>query len=113
MVMRLDGVFKAVGDMKRLRILKLLEDRRLCVCELAFVLGVSQPAVSRHLKRLISAGFVDGEQDGYWTNYFLNPKNEYAKVLVANLRGWIGDDEVVKGDLVKVKKADRKKLCCR
>ena len=113
MVLLLDVVFKAVGDMKRLRILKLLEGRHLCVCELAFVLGVSQPAVSRHLKRLISAGFVDCEQDGYWTNYFLNPKNEYAKVLLANLRGWLGDDKVVKGDLVKVKKANRKKLCCR
>ena len=109
----LDKVFKALGDMKRLRVLKLLEKRRLCVCELAFVLGVSQPAVSRHLKRLISAGFVDSEQDGYWTNYFLKPKNGYAKVLLASLRGWIGDDRVVMGDLVKVKKADRKKLCCR
>ena len=108
MLLRLDGVFKSIGDMKRLRILKLLEGRRLCVCEIACVLGISQPAVSRHLKRLISAGFVESEQDGYWTNYFLHPKNEYAKILLANLRGWIGDDKVVKCDLVKVKKADRK-----
>ncbi|MFH1327565.1 MAG: metalloregulator ArsR/SmtB family transcription factor [Candidatus Bathyarchaeota archaeon] len=113
MVLRLDGAFKALGDLKRLRILKLLEGKHLCVCELAFVLGVSQPAVSRHLKRLISAGFVDCEQDGYWTNYFLNPKSEYAKVLLVNLRGWLGDDEVVRADLVKVKKANRKKLCCK
>lgn len=113
MALCLDGVFKVLGDMKRLRILKLLEGRRLCVCELAFVLGVSQPAVSRHLKRLISAGFVNCEQGGYWTNYFLNPKSNYARILLAGLRGWLGDDKVVKSDLVKVKKADRKKLCCR
>ena len=110
---RLDLVFKVLGDFNRLRILKLLEKRKLCVCELSFVLGISQPAVSRHLKRLVSVGLVCCEQDGFWTNYFLCECTPYAKVLMSNLKQWLNDDETIRNDLKKVKKANRARLCCQ
>ena len=59
-----EKVLKAVADRNRLRILKLLESKHMCVCELAFVLGIKQPSVSRHLKKLKEAGLIDNEQDG-------------------------------------------------
>ena len=109
----LDVIFKALADVNRVRILKLLGWRKMCVCELAFVLGVSQPAVSKQLKKLVSAGLVDSEQDGFWTNYFISPKNLYAKKLLAMLGQWLNDEKMIIDDLKKAKKADRKKLCCR
>jgi ArsR family transcriptional regulator, arsenate/arsenite/antimonite-responsive transcriptional repressor len=48
----IEGLFKALADKNRIRILKLLESRKCCVCELADLLGITQPSISRHLKKL-------------------------------------------------------------
>ncbi|MDP8216726.1 MAG: metalloregulator ArsR/SmtB family transcription factor [Candidatus Kaelpia imicola] len=109
----LDVIFKALADVNRVRILKLLGRRRMCVCELAFVLGVSQPAVSKQLKKMVKAGLVDCEQDGFWTNYFISPKNLYAKKLLTILSQWLNDEKMIIDDLKKTEKANREKLCCK
>ena len=67
---RFARVFKVFSDKNRLRIISLLSNRKMCVCELAFVLGVTQPSISRHLKKMKKAGIVQDEKDGFWTNYF-------------------------------------------
>ncbi|MEM4176431.1 MAG: metalloregulator ArsR/SmtB family transcription factor [Nitrososphaeria archaeon] len=51
-------VFRALGDVLRLKILALLRDGELCVCEIISRLNVSQPLVSRHLKILKECGIV-------------------------------------------------------
>ena len=109
----LDNIFKALADINRVRILKLLAGRKMCVCELAFVLGVSQPAISKQLKKMGKAGLVDSEQDGFWTNYFISPKNQYAKKLLRGIKQWLNDESIIKEDLAKAEKADRTKLCCK
>ncbi len=109
----LDNTFKALADTNRVRILKLLERRKMCVCELAYILDVSQPAISKQLKKIAKAGLIDSEKDGFWTNYFINPKDEYAKKLLKLLSIWLNDDEVVREDLKKLGKANREKLCCK
>ena len=110
---KLEKIFKAFADKNRLRILKLLGKRRkMCVCELAFVLNISQPSVSRHLKKLVEAGLIGGTRDALWTDYYLRKDGIYVKTLLINLDNWLGDDGVVLKDLQKAKKADRKKLCC-
>jgi len=60
-------VFKALSDSKRLRILKLLDVRDMCVCELMVALGMSQPNLSHHLKILEAEGFVEKRKEGKWT----------------------------------------------
>ncbi len=109
----LDITFKALADTNRVRILKLLEKRKMCVCELAFVLDVSQPAVSKQLKKISGAGFIESEQDGLWTNYFISTKNEYAKSLLKILSGWLNDEAVIRDDLKRAERASRKNLCCK
>ncbi|MBD3379789.1 MAG: metalloregulator ArsR/SmtB family transcription factor [Candidatus Omnitrophica bacterium] len=109
----LEKVLKACSDDKRIRILKLLEKRKLCVCELAFVLGITQPSVSRHLKKLTDAGLIATEKDSFWTNYFLAPGSEYAEGMCALIGKWLNAEKTVKKDLARVKKADREKLCCK
>ena len=50
------GLFKVLSDNNRIRIINLLERRPLCVCEIAHILGVTQPSISRHLRKMKSAG---------------------------------------------------------
>ena len=108
----LENVLKACSDKNRIRILKLLEKKKLCVCEIAFVLGITQPSVSRHLKKLKKAGLIEAEQDSFWTNYILKSKNQYGNNILSLMKKWLKDDEIVKKDIIKLRKANRVKLCC-
>jgi ArsR family transcriptional regulator, arsenate/arsenite/antimonite-responsive transcriptional repressor len=70
------ALFGALADPTRLSLLKLLRDQRepdaLCVGAMAGLLGVSQPAVSAHLRVLKSAALVTGERRGYHVHYKVN-----------------------------------------
>jgi ArsR family transcriptional regulator, arsenate/arsenite/antimonite-responsive transcriptional repressor len=77
------ALFRALGDPARVRILNALAttDEQVCVCELIEPLGLSQPTVSHHLKKLTDAGLLDREQHGRWAYYSLN--HEATSVLAA------------------------------
>ena len=64
-------VFKALGDPHRVRIVNLLANApgAVCVCDLTPELGLSQPTVSFHLKKLVQAGLLTREQRGTWAYY--------------------------------------------
>src|SRR3990170_6304756 len=64
--------FKALSDSNRLRILKILQTRPLCVCEITNVLELATSTVSQHLKILKEAGFIIEEKEGKWVNYLIN-----------------------------------------
>ena len=66
-------VFKALGDETRLRILNLLSEREVCVCEIVDVLKLGQSKISRHLAALKHAGLVECRRDGMWVFYQLTP----------------------------------------
>lgn len=68
------ALFKALADPHRVRIVNLLatSDEPACVCDLTEPLGLSQPTVSHHLKKLVTAGLLDREQRGTWAYYSLN-----------------------------------------
>jgi len=75
------SAFKALGDPARIRIIEFLwrpeaeccsfEDK-VCACDMENVLGLSQPAVSHHMKILVQAGLVLSEKEGRWVYYRLN-----------------------------------------
>lgn len=108
---KLDIVYKAFADKNRLRILKLLENRKLCVCEIAYVLEIAEASVSRHLKKLKAAGVINSEQCGHWVYYFIEAKNPYASDLLEKLIVYINDDEVIKADALRSLKAKKEILC--
>jgi len=84
----------------------------MCVCELTCVLGIRQPSVSRHLRKLKEVDLIDSRQDGQWHEYFINRQgNEYSRILMGNLSGWLNDDPVIIEDLKKATKANRDILC--
>lgn len=66
---RFELVFKALGEPSRLRILKVLSQRELCVCELEEILQMSQPRVSQHLRVLKQAGLVVERREKQWCFY--------------------------------------------
>jgi ArsR family transcriptional regulator, arsenate/arsenite/antimonite-responsive transcriptional repressor len=112
MLKAVEKVFKALADKNRLRILKMLQRKPMCVCEIREVLGLAQPTVSKHLKILKEAGIIEDDQKGLWTNYYLNSQNDYARSLSGLVKGWMGRDTIIKNDLGKAKSANRTKLCC-
>jgi len=80
----LTGVYAALADPTRLRILALLRDGEVCVCHLHASLEVPQPTASRHLAYLRKAGLVDARRDGIWMHYRLTPiDNPVVAAVVA------------------------------
>ena len=65
----LAGLFKALGDENRIRILRLLHSGEKCACKLLEELNISQPTLSHHMKILCDSGLVTGRREGKWTHY--------------------------------------------
>jgi DNA-binding transcriptional ArsR family regulator len=65
--------FRALGDETRWRIVRLVMDRALCVCELADILGMPQSSVSSHVQIIRKAGLLESERCGKWTYFRIQP----------------------------------------
>jgi ArsR family transcriptional regulator len=83
------GLFKALADPHRVKILNLLatSPEPVCVCEFTGPLGLSQPTVSHHLKKLVRAGLLDREQRGTWAYYSLRPDALGGLAAALDLQG--------------------------
>ena len=77
-----EKVLKAFGDPKRFQLLKLMSERAYCVRALARLTGLSESAVSQHLKILREAGLTYGVKKGYYTHYSVD-KDALAGVIRA------------------------------
>ena len=69
----LAGLFAALADTTRLRLLNLMAGREVCVCHFVEILGQSQPKISRHLAYLPNAGIVAARREGKWMHYSICP----------------------------------------
>ena len=83
------AVFKALADPARVRIVSMLarNPEPVCVCELTPPLGLSQPTVSHHLKKLVQAGLLTREQRGVWAYYTLDRDGLERAASVLDLKG--------------------------
>jgi ArsR family transcriptional regulator len=92
---------------------KLLQHKMMCVCELQGALGISQPTVSKHLKILEEAGLVRYKKDGLWVNYHLTDGGDspYAASLLGNLRHWLNEEPDIKGLVEKLPRFNRLEIC--
>jgi ArsR family transcriptional regulator len=108
-------IFKALSDPNRLRILKMLKSKSLCVCEITDVLNLATSTVSKHLSILRAAGFIIEQKDGKWVNYLINPRPSDSRVssIILTLDFWISDDQVIIADKQKVQKVNRSEVCSR
>ena len=110
---KLLNIFKSLGDKNRLRIIKMLQQRPLCVCEITAVLGLAVSTVSKHLSILKNTGIIKDKKSGKWVEYFLLNKfnNIYLNSILPLLLFWMNDDTQIKSDIIKLKDANREKLC--
>ncbi|MCB7153725.1 MULTISPECIES: ArsR/SmtB family transcription factor [Bacillus subtilis group] len=73
---------KILSDQTRLIIMKLLQNKEYCVCQLVDMFQMSQPAISQHLSKLKKAGLVQESKKGQWRFYSINQScPEYDLIL--------------------------------
>ena len=106
-------IFKALSDPNRLRVLKALQTKSLCVCEIKELLNLANSTVSQHLKILKDAGFIIEEKEGKWVNYRINsqPADQRISSILSSLDFWIDDEKMIINDKKKVQCLDRNKIC--
>jgi len=83
------ALFKALADPARVKLVNLLaiSDGPVCACDLIEPVGLSQPTVSHHLKKLVQAGLLEREQRGVWAYYSLNREALARLAAVAEIEG--------------------------
>jgi ArsR family transcriptional regulator len=104
----LTRVFRILSDPTRLRLLNLLRDGEVCVCDLTDTLRVVQPKVSRHLAQLKRIGLIEARREGKWMYYRWK---EHGHALVRHLlevtRDWMAKNAKMIGERRRLKK-----ICC-
>lgn len=106
-------VMKALSDPNRIKMLKLLQRRVLCVCEIQEAMGLAQSTASKHLKILEEAGLIAYSREGLWVNYRLadGGRNPYVASLLGNLRHWLEEDPEVAALVARLPEIRREIIC--
>ena len=104
----LAGLFAALADPTRLRLLNLMGGREVCVCYFVEILRQGQPKISRHLAYLRRAGLVAARREGKWMHYRMVPQaDEAAASILAAALASLESDRQMQADLAKLERA-----CC-
>ncbi len=85
-ILNIINVFKALSDETRLRILNLLFEQELCVCDIMETLQISQTKASRHLGYMKNAGLVNDKKQAQWVYYRMADltNGDFIESLVKN-----------------------------
>jgi len=104
----LAGLFAALADHTRLRLLNLIGGREVCVCYFVEILRQGQPKISRHLAYLRRAGLVTARREGKWMHYRMVPQaDEAAASILAASLAVLKNDRQMQADRAKLDRA-----CC-
>lgn len=110
---RVDLMFRAFSDPVRLRVLHLLQEGELCVCDLVAILRLPQPTVSRHLSYLRKAGLVRVRQERSWNFYTLVPgRTTFHKRLLGCLGTCFRDVPELTSDQARARDIRARGGCC-
>ncbi|MGB9642371.1 MAG: ArsR/SmtB family transcription factor [Candidatus Ratteibacteria bacterium] len=105
-ITKLHTFLHAISDEKRIRSLKMLEIKPLCICQLTAVLEIRQPTVSKHMTKLKKANIVFEKRIGQFTVYLLNRKHPFINIW------WVTscliDNSIVMKDKKKLNKLNTK-----
>ena len=100
----MEGLFKALADATRLRILGLLAAGEICVCNIHECLGIPQPTASRHLAYLRRKHLVETRKDGLWVHYKLAALDEpVMRVLMSAVTHVLSHCEAIGKDRQRLK----------
>jgi len=106
-------VMKAVSDPTRVKILKMVQRRVMCVCEVQAALGTAQSTASKHLKILEDAGLITSFRDGTWMNYSLadGSQSPYAASMIGNVKHWLDGEPEIMDLMKKLPDIRREEIC--
>lgn len=105
-----EDIFKALADLTRLRIARLLSTMELAVGELAQVLGQSQPGVSRHVSILCDAGLAERRREGSWVFLRQTDARAARAPVIAAVQQLLALAEAEEPEFAAICAADRRKL---
>jgi ArsR family transcriptional regulator len=108
-------VMKALSDPSRIKIMKMLQQKMMCVCEMRAALQIAQSTTSKHLQILEDAGLITSKKDGLWVNYMIADGDEspYAANLIGNLKHWLDSDPDIQKLIAQLPGIDRSNICSR
>jgi len=109
---KLLNILRAAADPTRLRIIRMLGVKPMCVCEVMSVLGIAQSTASKHLRILADAGLASSKSAGAWTIYETTcpvPSSPEARLM--EMIGRAETTEQLRRDEAAAKKADRFRIC--
>lgn len=106
-------VMKALSDTNRIKMVKMIQHRVMCVCEIQTALGLAQSTASKHLNILEKAGLITTFKEGLWVNCRLadGADNPYAACLLGNLRHWLEQDAEVVDLIDRMQNIHREAIC--
>lgn len=109
----MEELFKALSEKVRLRMLSLLLEREMCVCEIECVLSLTQSNASRHLSVLRKSGILEGYKTAQWTYYRVNGqfKTEH-KLLWEYLNTELKKLDSYSEDAAAYERCKIKNICC-
>jgi ArsR family transcriptional regulator len=109
----MDELFKVLGDVNRLRLINLLMEAELCVCEIEVMVELSQSNASRHLKKLRDQNIILSSKDAQWIHYRINRGFvEENSELIAYLSRRFEEEPVFINDLKRWNKYRENGLNC-
>jgi len=111
MIKKAEKIFKALGERNRLRIINMLMERSMCVCEITDIMDLSQSTVSGHLRVLKEADIIEDTKEGLWVEYSLLKHNNINKTLFNILKTMFDEDPELNKERKSAMKADRQVLC--
>ena len=105
-------IFKALSDPTRLRILRLLREQELCVCEIMAILGMEQSRISHQMRVLRDADLVEDIRQGRWIIYRIPDRTReiVEAIFSGKLNERLSDDPKVKEDALKLKECLNRNL---
>lgn len=108
-------VMKGLSDPSRVKIMKMLQQRMMCVCEIQAALQIAQSTTSKHLQILEDAGLITSKKDGLWVNYMIASGGDspYAANMIGSLKHWLDGDPGVQEVLKQLPGIDRNTICSR
>ncbi len=111
--MNLSELFKALGDENRIRILSVLMQKALCVCEIELILKISQSNASRHLNKLRSMGIIYASKKAQWVSYEIDEKfKEHHSLIYEYLKIEIKNIAICNQDLQRLQKYTSSSYTC-
>jgi len=111
MISKIEKILKALGDRSRLRIINMLGEKPMCVCEITEVLGLSQSTVSGHLRVLKEAELVEDEKDGLWVEYHLCKDKKFNSDILDLILEALKSDKKMEEDRKAALQANRDMIC--